>query len=141
MTDKVEKVLRGLPLRAVPPSLDARVLRVRRRRRRARRAAAAALAVAACGAALAVILWWPPRADERPAPEPAVARKAEPITIDASWATVVYEGTVPLADGPPLRAYRVRTVHHTEGTDPEKGLSWRLTTPKEEVVFVTADMQ
>ncbi|MDD4890895.1 MAG: hypothetical protein PHU85_13320 [Phycisphaerae bacterium] len=149
MIDPIEDAVRQLAqsLRQPTPSLDRRVLS-----RGARpRLIAAAMAGMALAAGLAIVAgWWMHHAGQiRPSsPAPIMATGAglpavdarHPVRTERSWTGVVYAGSVDRAEGPPLRAYRVRTLRNVQWQDPASGTTVTSTVPQERVVLLAADV-
>lgn len=150
MTDRLEELLRQLPLRQPDASLDGRVLAGRRPRGWLLAAVAMASASAAAAAlAVAVTLGGPRNrsvSSSLPQPTTPVAVAAdvptpvEPVRVDREWTEVTYEGLIHRADGPPLRAYRVWTVRDTQVDDPAEGRTVRLTEPQDNLILLASDV-
>ena len=151
MTSDIENLLREMPLRKPPASLDARVLGAALRPRR--RAWPMAAAGAVLAAAALVIAFALPRGTETgpvapaapPAPAPvqmaAQADAAAPMRLEQNWTEVSYEGLVAPDNEAPLRKFRRQTIEHVRWTDPASGIRVETTTPRNEIILIRADVQ
>lgn len=149
MIDPIEDAVRQLApsLRQPTRSLDRRVLS---RGARPRRIAAVAAGMALAAGLAIVAGWWIHHAGQTPPSSPApivvigtgqpAADVRPPVRTERSWTDVVYAGSVDRADGPPLRAYRVRTLRNVQWRDPASGTTVTSTVPQERVVLLAADV-
>jgi len=167
MNDDIEMLLKRMPLRRPPASLDARVLWRAARPRQvviAWAVAAGALAAAAVAilfalpgrldttypvtvpAAPAVAqadLPFPPEAETDAPPAEAGPRTAEdaaavvPVHIERQWTHVAYEGVV-APEGQPMAKFRRHVVDQLEWVDPDDGTYMEMTVPREDVILIHA---
>jgi len=152
MTSDIENLLREMPLRKPPASLDARVLGARARPGRRTWPIAVAAGALAAAAAL-VIAFVLPRGTETgavapgapPAPAPvqvaSQAGQAGPVRLEQNWTEVSYEGLVAPDNETPLRKFRRQTIEHVRWTDPSSGIRVETTTPRDEIILIRADLQ
>jgi hypothetical protein len=132
---QIEDLLRALPLRRPPPSLDNRVGRLwhppsrRRGPRRGRWAAVAA--AAAIAAALLVAVWGPW------GPEPSETQKsATPVTIERVWSRLASNEVVAVEGGAPVRRLQRQIVRHVQLIDEEHDVRIEWNIPSEQVIDV-----
>jgi catechol 2,3-dioxygenase-like lactoylglutathione lyase family enzyme len=127
----LEDRLRGLPLRAPPPSLDAWIGRARHARRRRAGWALAAAAVLAAGGAAGLLHFG--RGDGRDGA--VAAADAAPLRIDQTWSQTLDGGTVVL-DDEPHRLLERQTLRHVFWRDPDRGARYEVTVPQTEIILV-----
>jgi len=167
MHEDIEALLKRMPLRKPPASLDARVLwRPERPRQVVVAWAVAAGALAAAAAAILFALVGGPAApdaatgtatptlaqagppapaDVVPSPETATTPPAEadaavvPVHIERQWAHLAYEGVV-APEGQPLAKFRRQVVDQVEWVDPDDGAYLEMTVPREDVILIKADV-
>jgi hypothetical protein len=152
MTSDIENLLREMPLRKPPASLDARVLGAAPQPRRRTWPMAIAGAVLAAAAAVVIALALPRGTETGPAAPAAppaastvqVAAQADaaaPVRLEQNWTQVSYEGLVAPDNEAPLRKFRRQTIEHVRWTDPASGLRVEATTPRDEIILIRADVQ
>lgn len=139
---QIERMLRRVPLRKPPASLDAKVLPPRRRGRAlwataGRVAAAAVIAIAAL-----LMLHRAPQAKRPPAARETarVDQPFEPVQVEETISRVFYEGLLVPDEKTPVRVFRRRTLQRTWLVDPDSGYSVEMTVPCEHVILVDAEI-
>ncbi len=165
MSEDIETLLKHMPLKAAPASLDARVLALRPAApaapagaavplRRYRRMLALGFAGGALAAAAALVLaWglWPSGPAVSGPPTEGVAAVAEggpgagaanlptkPLRLERNWSQVSYDGLVFPDARTPWRQFRQQQVEHVRWTDPQRGIEVESTVPHENVILVKA---
>lgn len=163
MTEDIEMLLKRMPLKAAPASLDARVLALRPAAqavpagaavplRRYRRMLALGVAGGALAAAAALVLaWglWPsgpavsgPPTEGAPALAGAGTNTADlgtkPLRLERNWSQVSYDGLVFPDARTPWRQFRQQQVEHVRWTDPQRGIEVESTVPHENIVLIKA---
>ncbi len=155
--EPVETLLRRMPLRPVPPSLDKRVRATCRAGARVGRWWTIAGAAAAAAVLALVLASGPtPPAPRSGAPtaggEPATASAGpaasagggteadlRPLCVRHEWTRLLYDGVV-APEGRPLARFRRQVVRHLEWTDPSDGAHLEVLVPREDVFFVEATL-
>jgi len=150
----IERMLKSMPLRKAPPSLDARILRPRRFPRWSR-ALVGGLAAAAA-AALALALWLPrhnasdPIPEEAPpqtaglAPAPDAAARPGPQpghTIEETVSHVTDQVLIAPDGQTPMRVLQQRTVNRTWVADESGRFVLDSAVPDDQIILVQAQIQ
>ncbi len=155
--NEIEAMLKGLPLRKPPSSLDAKIrtlLHPHRLHWMAR--ALAAAATIAAGLVLAFMIRTsalnhnnrnqpagtgePRMASTLGAGMETVAARdtASPVVTEQTWTRTDY-GDLILVDGQrPVRQFRRQHVQQVQWTDPQRGVQMQMTIPRAEVILVDA---
>ena len=143
--DGFERFLAGMSLARPSLEMDGRVLGARPRRRRAWLLGGAALAAAAVVAV--VLLTGSSQAPPEPKPTPPSGRAvtereppAQPLRVDYEVLQLIPEGLAVDGRNMPFRAYRRLTVQHTWLLDEDEDVEAFWSVPREDVVFVRAEV-
>ncbi len=149
MSENVENLLRRMPLRRPSAALDARILALRPKHRRVWIVSLAGGALAAAAAVLLALAL--PRGSETGAPVPpsasstpasmALATPRAPVEFQENYSQVSYEGVVAPDNVTPLQQFRRHTVERVQWVDAARGLKFETTTPRDEIILVSASMQ
>lgn len=159
MTDwndnEIEAMLKGMPLRTPPASLDEKIRRLTHGRPRWYFRAAAAMGTIAAALVLAFMIRMsgitPPVRSLSPLTsgpgmattlgagmETVAARGGSPVVTEETWTRTDY-GDLILLDGQrPVRQFRRQHVQQVQWTDPQKGVQMQMTIPRAEVILVDA---
>jgi hypothetical protein len=142
MTSDIENLLRDMPLRKPPASLDAKVVGGGRRLRIILWTAAAA-GVAAAAAAVIIMIMGPGGPARLPVLPPPIevaqaAPPTEPVRLQQNWSRLSYEGVVVPDGRTPLRQVRHRVLEHVQWIDAAGGTRTEMTLPREEVILIKA---
>ena len=138
---RLEELLKGLPVRRPPASLDAKVLRPARRRALGLGVTAAAAAAAA--AALAALLLWPRTPHEPPSVGVSQARRPgqlEPMQVEETVSQLSYQGLVAPDESWPMRVLRRRAITRTWLVDPQTGYTVETTVPHDQILLIRAEI-
>lgn len=162
MSEPIENLLRQMPLRTPPPSLDARVLALRpagesvSRKvsvpfRQYRRMQILGFLGGALAAAAALLLAWGlwfsgPAGSTPPAGESSAVANAgadpdldaRPVRLERNWSQLSYDGLVFPDEQTPWRKFRQQHLEHVRWIDPQRGVRMESTVPRENVILVKA---
>lgn len=140
---QLEEMLRRMPLKKPPASLDAKVLGPKRRVIRF-----ATLGAAAAVIAIAITLSIPEKsALESSAPLDGAevagveeSDEAEAMELTETFSDVTYEGLFVTAENKPVHVFRRRMLERTLFVDPKSGYQLETVRPDEELLFVAAEV-
>ncbi len=144
MSDEIEKLLRKMPLRRPPKTLDRRVLR---QPAGAARLWWAAGALAAAAVVVGVAIALSGGGKQHSHPEPGVAERtaqpepqpAGPVRMEQTYSRMQYEGVLLLDDRTPLRKFRRRILRRVLWIDVRTGYTDVMSIPDEQVVLIAAE--
>lgn len=142
MSERVEELLRDVPLREPSAELDERVLAARPRPL----VRVLAAAGAAAAAAIVVVFGAELLRTSRPAKPPAEVPRVEvaeapsaPVRMERTVWDLSHEGIFMLDERTPMRKFRRRILECVRWIDPEQGLIVDMTVPREEVILISAE--
>jgi len=143
MSDEIEKLLRKMPLRRPPKTLDRRVLRQPARAARLWWAAGALAAAAVVAVAIALS----GGGKQHSRPEPGVAQRTAqpepqppgPVRMEQTYSRMQYEGVLLLDDRTPLRKFRRRILRRVLWIDERTGYTDEMSIPDEQVILIAAE--
>ncbi len=138
--ERIEEMLREIPLRKPPESMDARVLRGPRPRVIPWVALGGAVAAAIVLAAF--LLPRPPVGEPLPPQEtPGPAEQGfEPVSVEETVSRTSYEGLVIPDEKTPMRVFRRRVLERTWMLDQQSGYTVEMAVPREEIILINAEM-
>jgi hypothetical protein len=147
MSQDIEDILRRLPLRKPPDTLDGRAIPARGIPVRLAWAGVAAAVAAAvviavlvhqAGQRNAADLGRPRQVASAGSSATSVEAAADPVRLERTWSRTDYEGLILLDDTVPMRKFRWHELQQIQWTDPARGIQYEVTVPREKIILVKA---
>jgi hypothetical protein len=137
VSDRIEEMLKRMPLAPPPASLDGWVARRRCRRAEAWVGVGVGLAAAAVVVATAWLAGGMGAVDGGGAAPPVAT--AEAVCIERVWSRVADDGVVVLGDEGPFRQWRKRSVRYVWCREPGEDAAVEIILPREDVILVACE--